>query len=52
MVPQPIKIKADFKLTCFHYDGIDAIKAALMEGEKLSTEEIPIKVLKINYFLV
>jgi translation initiation factor 2 subunit 1 len=43
MVPQPVKIRADFKLTCFKFEGIDAIKAALLEGEKLSTHEIPIK---------
>lgn len=43
MVPQPVKIRADFKLTCFKFEGIDAIKAALLEGEKLSTSEIPIK---------
>jgi translation initiation factor 2 subunit 1 len=43
MVPQPVKIRADFKLTCFKFEGIDAIKAALMEGEKLSTPDIPIK---------
>src|SRR5689334_7156477 len=43
MVPQPVKIRADFKLTCFKFEGIDAIKAALIEGEKLSTTDIPIK---------
>lgn len=49
MVPEPVKIRADFKLTCYKFDGIDAIKAALLEGEKLSTSEIPIKV-EINNF--
>jgi len=43
MIPQPVKIRSDFKLTCFTYEGIDAIKFALSEGEKLSTTEIPIK---------
>ena len=43
MVPKPVKIRADFKLTCFKFDGIEAIKASLIEGEKLSTQEIPIK---------
>jgi translation initiation factor 2 subunit 1 len=43
MVPQPVKIRADFKLTCYKFEGIDAIKAALLEGEKLSTPEISIK---------
>lgn len=43
MVPQPVKIRADFKLTCFKFEGIDAIRAALLEGEKLSTPDINIK---------
>lgn len=44
MVPEPIKIRADFKLTCYKFEGIEAIKAALLEGEKISTSEIPLKV--------
>jgi translation initiation factor 2 subunit 1 len=43
MVPKPVKIRADFKLTCYKFEGIDAIKAALLEGEKISTQDIPIK---------
>jgi translation initiation factor 2 subunit 1 len=42
--PQPVKIRADFELTCFEVEGIEGIRAALMAGEALSTEEIPIKV--------
>lgn len=42
--PQPVKIRADFELTCFEIEGIDGIKAALQAGEALSTEEIPLKV--------
>jgi translation initiation factor 2 subunit 1 len=44
MIPEPVKIRADFKLTCYKFQGIDAIRAALIEGEKFSTEDIPIKV--------
>ncbi|EJU02103.1 hypothetical protein DACRYDRAFT_66155 [Dacryopinax primogenitus] len=44
LTPQPVKIRADIEVTCFGYDGIDAIKCALKAGETLSTPEIPIKV--------
>jgi translation initiation factor 2 subunit 1 len=44
MIPVPVKIRADFKLTCYKFQGIDAIRAALMEGEQLSTSEVQIKV--------
>ncbi len=43
MIPKPVKIRADFKLTCFKFEGIEAIRAALTEGERISTKEIPIK---------
>ena len=41
--PQPVKIRSIFKLTCYTFDGIDAIKASLLNGEKKGTENIPIK---------
>ena len=43
LVTQPVKIRADFKLTCYTFDGINAIKEALLSGEKKGTEKIPIK---------
>jgi len=44
LTPQPIKIRADIEVTCFGYDGIDAIKSALKAGEACEIEEIQIKV--------
>ena len=33
LAPQPVKIRSDIEVTCFTYEGIDAIKQALTEGE-------------------
>jgi translation initiation factor 2 subunit 1 len=44
LTPQPIKLRADIEVTCFAYQGIDAIKAALKAGEALSTEDMQIKI--------
>eukprot|EP00343_Euplotes_focardii_P007034 CAMPEP_0205819424 /NCGR_PEP_ID=MMETSP0206-20130828/1801_1 /ASSEMBLY_ACC=CAM_ASM_000279 /TAXON_ID=36767 /ORGANISM="Euplotes focardii, Strain TN1" /LENGTH=165 /DNA_ID=CAMNT_0053113015 /DNA_START=29 /DNA_END=523 /DNA_ORIENTATION=- len=44
LTPQPIKIRCDLEVTCFAYEGIDAIKAALLAGEALSDEEMQIKI--------
>ena len=43
LAPQPVKIRADFRLSCYTFEGIDAIKEALLNGEKKGTEKIPIK---------
>jgi len=44
MTPKPVKIRADLEVTCFGYEGIDAIKAALKEGEAKSAPDMPIKI--------
>lgn len=44
LTPQPIKIRADIEVTCFDYEGIDAIKAAFKEAEAVSLEDVPIRV--------
>jgi translation initiation factor 2 subunit 1 len=44
LTPQQIKVRADIEVTCFGYEGIDAVKKALAAGEAHSTEEIPIKI--------
>mmetsp|Transcript_10464 Transcript_10464/g.18283 ORF Transcript_10464/g.18283 Transcript_10464/m.18283 type:complete len:331 (-) Transcript_10464:790-1782(-) len=43
MTPQPVKIRADVELTCFQYDGIEHIKAAMRCAEAASTEECTVK---------
>jgi translation initiation factor 2 subunit 1 len=44
LTPQPVKIRADIEVTCFGYEGIDAVKRALKEAETCSTEACEIKV--------
>lgn len=42
--PQPIKVRADVEVTCFAYDGINAIKDALLKGREASVDECPISI--------
>eukprot|EP00287_Rhodomonas_sp_CCMP768_P008180 CAMPEP_0196738580 /NCGR_PEP_ID=MMETSP1091-20130531/15883_1 /TAXON_ID=302021 /ORGANISM="Rhodomonas sp., Strain CCMP768" /LENGTH=433 /DNA_ID=CAMNT_0042082551 /DNA_START=106 /DNA_END=1410 /DNA_ORIENTATION=+ len=44
LTPQPVKVRSDFEVTCFAYEGIDAIKEALTAGIKMGTEVNPITV--------
>jgi len=39
-----VKIRADFEVSCFTYEGIDAVKEALRAGMAISTTEVPIKI--------
>lgn len=44
MMPQAVKVRSDIEVSCYSYEGIDAVKEALKEGLKLSSEEMPIKI--------
>lgn len=49
MTIQPFKIRADFELTCFGYDGIDAVKNALKAGLAKCPPGLEIKVITQSY---
>lgn len=44
LTPQPIKIRADVEVSCFTYEGIDAVRDALIAGEQKGTEDIPVTI--------
>ena len=44
LTPQPTKVRADVEVTCFGYDGIDAVKGALRAAEAQNTPETQVKV--------
>jgi len=39
-----VKIRADIEVSCYGYEGIDAVKEALRAGLALSTDPMPIKI--------
>lgn len=39
MAPQPVKLRADFELTCFTAEGIDAIKHALLTAKSTVNDD-------------
>jgi len=44
LAPQPIKIRSDIEVSCYTYEGIDAIREALFAGMALSTDTTQIKI--------
>lgn len=44
LTPQPIKIRADIDVSCYNYEGIDAVKAALAEAKAFSKPNMPLTI--------
>jgi len=44
LAPQPIKIRSDVEVSCYTYEGIDAIREALFAAMDVGTESMPIKI--------
>lgn len=44
LTPQPTKVRADVEVTCFGYEGIDAVKTALRCAEARNTPDTQVKV--------
>ena len=44
LTPQPTKVRSDVEVTCFGYEGIDAVKNALRAAEAHNTLETQVKV--------
>ncbi|KAF4305152.1 hypothetical protein GTA08_BOTSDO06230 [Botryosphaeria dothidea] len=44
LTPQPTKVRADIEVTCFGYEGIDAVKDALRKAEAHNTADNSVKV--------
>jgi len=41
MAPTPMKLRADFEMTCFSYEGIDALKEALITSRTKVNSQDP-----------
>ena len=44
LTQQAVKIRADIEVSCYTYEGIDAVKDALRAGIACSTEVVPIRI--------
>lgn len=44
LTPQAMKIRSDVEVSCYTYEGVDAVKKALLKGIACSTEEHKIKI--------
>lgn len=39
MAPTPVKLRADFELTCFTYEGIDALRDSLLAAKNAVNDD-------------
>merc|ERR1712038_1585916 len=44
LTQQAVKIRSDIEVSCYSYEGIDAVKDALRAGLKLTSEEFPVSI--------
>jgi translation initiation factor 2 subunit 1 len=44
LTPQPVKMRADVEVTCFSYEGVDAVRESLLAAQKVGNEETPVKI--------
>nr|CAB3241589.1 eukaryotic translation initiation factor 2 subunit 1 [Phallusia mammillata] len=44
LTPQAMKVRSDVEVSCYAYEGVDAVKRALKTGVECSTEEHKIKI--------
>eukprot|EP01029_Cantina_marsupialis_P027355 TRINITY_DN7630_c0_g1_i1.p1 TRINITY_DN7630_c0_g1~~TRINITY_DN7630_c0_g1_i1.p1 ORF type:complete len:289 (+),score=94.22 TRINITY_DN7630_c0_g1_i1:61-927(+) len=54
MTPEPRRIRGDIEVTCFGFQGVDAVKAALKTAEECSTEHVKLEAKLVappRYFL-
>jgi len=46
LTPQPIKLRADFELTCYSLRGIEDIKESLLAGKKAAeSKEVKVSII-------
>ena len=44
LTPQAMKLRSDIECSCFSYEGIDAVKKALLAGQQSSVEGVSLKI--------
>jgi len=48
LAPLPVRVRIDVEVTCFDYEGVDAIKIALQKGEDTSNKDTQITIKLIS----